>query len=91
MNWIMALARAVGVLAQVTAWVGGPSKGLYQVGLAGNLPPVMQDVYKRQPESRALRAGAPPYLPLRLQVDQPPGVAGRPRHCLLYTSMLQAD
>ena len=42
MNWIMALALAVGVLAQVTAWVGGPSKGLYQVGLAGNLPPVMQ-------------------------------------------------
>lgn len=42
MNWILALALAVGVLAQVTAWVGGPSKGLYQVGLAGNLPPVMQ-------------------------------------------------
>lgn len=39
MNWILALALAVGVLAQVTAWVGGPSKGLYQVGLAGNLPP----------------------------------------------------
>ena len=42
MNWILALALAIGVLAQVTAWVGGPSKGLYQVGLAGNLPPVMQ-------------------------------------------------
>ena len=42
MNWMLALALAVGVLAQVTAWVGGPSKGLYQVGLAGNLPPVMQ-------------------------------------------------
>lgn len=26
MNWILALALAVGVLAQVTAWVGGPSK-----------------------------------------------------------------
>lgn len=42
MNWILALALAVGVLAQVTAWVGGPSKGLFQVGLTGNLPPVMQ-------------------------------------------------
>lgn len=42
LSWLLALALAIGVLAQVTAWVGGPSKGLYQVGLTGNLPPVMQ-------------------------------------------------
>ncbi len=44
LSWILALALAFGVLAQVTAWVGGPSKGLLQVGMAGNLPPVMQKV-----------------------------------------------
>ena len=41
---IMALCLAVGVLAQVTAWVMGPSKGLLQVGMAGYLPPAMQKV-----------------------------------------------
>lgn len=39
---IIALCLAVGVLAQVTAWVMGPSKGLLQVGMAGYLPPAMQ-------------------------------------------------
>ncbi len=39
---IMAVFLAFGVLAQVVAWVGGPSKGLLQVGMAGYLPRVLQ-------------------------------------------------
>lgn len=45
-SWVIALFLAVGVLAQVTAWVMGPSKGLLQVGQAGYLPTVMQKVNK---------------------------------------------
>lgn len=45
-SWVLALFLAIGVLAQVTAWVMGPSKGLLQVGQAGYLPPVMQKVNK---------------------------------------------
>jgi putative glutamate/gamma-aminobutyrate antiporter len=40
---LMALCLAFGVLAQVVAWVGGPSKGLLQVGKAGYLPRFMQN------------------------------------------------
>ena len=43
---ILAFCLAVGVLAQVTAWVMGPSKGLLQVGLAGYLPKPMQKINK---------------------------------------------
>ena len=39
---IMAVCLAFGVLAQVVAWVGGPSKGLLQVGMAGYLPRALQ-------------------------------------------------
>lgn len=39
---VLAVCLAFGVLAQVVAWVGGPSKGLLQVGMAGYLPPFMQ-------------------------------------------------
>lgn len=39
---ILAFCLAFGVLAQVVAWVGGPSKGLLQVGCAGYLPRFMQ-------------------------------------------------
>lgn len=39
---ILALCLAFGVLAQVVAWVGGPSKGLLEVGRAGYLPRFMQ-------------------------------------------------
>ena len=39
---IMAIFLAFGVLAQVVAWVGGPSKGLLQVGMAGYLPRALQ-------------------------------------------------
>lgn len=45
LSWLgslIAVCLAVGVLAQVTAWVMGPSKGLLQVGMAGYLPPTMQ-------------------------------------------------
>lgn len=39
---VIAVCLAFGVLAQVVAWVGGPSKGLLQVGMAGYLPRFMQ-------------------------------------------------
>ncbi len=39
---VMALCLTFGVLAQVVAWVGGPSKGLLEVGRAGYLPRFMQ-------------------------------------------------
>lgn len=44
---VIALCLAFGVLAQVVAWVGGPSKGLLQVGCAGYLPRVMQKTNRR--------------------------------------------
>ncbi len=43
---IIAVCLAFGVLAQVVAWVGGPSKGLLSVGYAGYLPPAMQKTNK---------------------------------------------
>lgn len=39
---IIAIALAFGVLAGVLTWVSGPSKGLFAVGKAGYLPPMMQ-------------------------------------------------
>ena len=39
---IMAIALTFGVLAGVLTWVAGPSKGLFSVGKAGYLPPVLQ-------------------------------------------------
>lgn len=39
---VLAIFLAFGVLAQVVAWVGGPSKGLLQVGTAGYLPRFLQ-------------------------------------------------
>lgn len=42
MGNILAVFLAFGVLAQVVAWVGGPSKGLLQVGSAGYLPRFLQ-------------------------------------------------
>ncbi len=44
---LMALLLAFGVLAQVAAWGMGPSMGLFQVGKAGYLPPVMQITNKK--------------------------------------------
>nr|WP_102867346.1 putative glutamine/gamma-aminobutyrate antiporter GadC [Pseudovibrio exalbescens] len=43
---IMAVALAIGVLAGVSTWIGGPSRGLLSVGHAGYLPPFMQKVNK---------------------------------------------
>ena len=43
---VPAICLAFGVLAQVVAWVGGPSKGLLQVGCAGYLPRFMQRTNK---------------------------------------------
>ncbi len=43
MGNVLAVFLAFGVLAQVVAWVGGPSKGLLQVGKAGYLPRFMQN------------------------------------------------
>ncbi len=42
MGNVLAVFLAFGVLAQVVAWVGGPSKGLLQVGKAGYLPRFLQ-------------------------------------------------
>ncbi|MFI3243806.1 MAG: amino acid permease [Akkermansia sp.] len=42
MGPVIAVCLAFGVLAQVVAWVGGPSKGLLEVGTAGYLPRFMQ-------------------------------------------------
>lgn len=43
---VLAICLTFGVLAQVVAWVGGPSKGLLQVGCAGYLPRFMQRTNK---------------------------------------------
>lgn len=43
---VIAVCLAFGVLAQVVAWVGGPSKGLLEVGRAGYLPRLMQHTNK---------------------------------------------
>ena len=43
---IIAIALAFGVLAGVLTWVSGPSKGLFAVGKAGYLPPLMQKTNK---------------------------------------------
>ncbi len=43
---VIAIALAFGVLAGVLTWVSGPSKGLFAVGKAGYLPPVMQKANK---------------------------------------------
>ncbi len=42
MGSVIAVCLTFGVLAQVVAWVGGPSKGLLEVGCAGYLPRFMQ-------------------------------------------------
>ncbi len=42
MGSVIAACLTLGVLAQVVAWVGGPSKGLLEVGCAGYLPRFMQ-------------------------------------------------
>ncbi len=43
---IIAVALAFGVLAGVLTWVAGPSKGIFSVGKAGYLPPVLQKTNK---------------------------------------------
>ena len=52
--WLIAAALAFGVLAQVTAWVTGPSKGLLEVGRAGYLPPWFQKVNKNDVQQNIL-------------------------------------
>lgn len=53
-SWLVAAALAFGVLAQVTAWVTGPSKGLLEVGRAGYLPPWFQRVNKNDVQRNIL-------------------------------------
>lgn len=43
---VMAIMLAIGVLAGVSTWIAGPSKGLLAVGQAGMLPPFMQKTNK---------------------------------------------
>ncbi len=47
MGSVIAICLAFGVLAQLVAWVGGPSKGLLEVGKAGYLPRFMQKTNKQ--------------------------------------------
>jgi glutamate:GABA antiporter len=42
----MAVMLAIGVLAGVSTWIAGPSKGLLAVGQSGYLPPFMQKTNK---------------------------------------------
>ena len=56
---VLAAALAIGVLAGVSTWIGGPSKGLLAVGQAGYLPPFMQKTNKGR------RAGEHPLHPGR--------------------------
>lgn len=43
---VIAIMLAIGVLAGVSTWIAGPSKGLLSVGQAGYLPPFMQKTNK---------------------------------------------
>ena len=43
---IMAIMLAIGVLAGVSTWIAGPSKGLLAVGQSGFLPPILQKTNK---------------------------------------------
>lgn len=43
---IIAIALAFGVLAGVLTWVSGPSRGIFVVGKAGYLPPILQKTNK---------------------------------------------
>ncbi len=43
---VLAIALAIGVLAGVSTWIGGPSRGLLAVGQSGYLPPFMQKTNK---------------------------------------------
>ena len=44
---VIAIALMFGVLAGVLTWVAGPSKGIYAVGRAGYLPPMLQRTNSR--------------------------------------------
>lgn len=46
LSHIIALMLVIGVLAGVSTWIGGPSKGLLAVGNHGLLPPFLQKVNK---------------------------------------------
>ncbi|MGL5682507.1 MAG: putative glutamine/gamma-aminobutyrate antiporter GadC [Marinifilaceae bacterium] len=49
LNWaspVIAVALMFGVLAGVLTWVAGPSKGIFDVGKAGYLPPFFQKTNK---------------------------------------------
>jgi putative glutamate/gamma-aminobutyrate antiporter len=43
---VLAAMLAIGVLAGVSTWIAGPSKGLLAVGQAGYLPPILQKTNK---------------------------------------------
>jgi len=43
---IIAVMLAIGVLAGVSTWIAGPSKGLLAVGQSGFLPPILQKTNK---------------------------------------------
>jgi len=51
---IIAIMLVIGVLAGVSTWIGGPSKGLLAVGKHGLLPPVMQKTNKNGVQTHIL-------------------------------------
>ena len=51
---ILAAALMFGVLASVLTWVAGPSKGIFNVGKAGYLPPFFQKSNKQGVQSNIL-------------------------------------
>ncbi len=53
---IIAIALMFGVLAGVLTWVAGPSKGIYAVGRAGYLPPILQRTNSRGVQRNILLA-----------------------------------
>ena len=61
MSWagpIIAIALMFGVLAGVLTWVAGPSKGIFAVGKAGYLPPVLpEDQQERRTEEYPAHSG----------------------------------
>lgn len=44
---IMAILLVIGAIAEVNAWIVGPVKGLYATSIHGNLPPLFQQLNKR--------------------------------------------
>lgn len=54
----MGLLLIIGAVAEVNAWIAGPSKGLYATSIHGNLPPIFQNLNKHGMPTHLLLAQA---------------------------------